>query len=156
MSNNFTIDQLTKSQTIDPNSINRIYKINMMLNFMERRSNNPRMTQNQNCRQLGTSDSTIERYRDDISMDSPCKRSTYKKKTNNQKSNTNTTSIQDPPKNETSKTTTNKKTKSNILKGGNPNDEQPFQIDKTDSILENKQEDNTKFITIAGRMVDNV
>ena len=128
----------------------------MMLNFMEKRSNNPRMTQNQICKQLGTSDSTIKRYRDDISMDKPYKRNTYKKKTNNQKSNTTITSTQDPPKNENSKTTTNKKTKNNILKGGNPNDEQPFQIDKADSVLENKQEYNTKFITIARRTVENV
>ena len=71
MSNIFTIDQLTKSQTIDPNSINRIYKINKMFNFLEIRSNNPRMTQNQICKQLGTSDSTIKRYSDDIDMDSP-------------------------------------------------------------------------------------
>ena len=74
MSNNFTIDQLTKSQTKDPKSINRLYKINMMLNFVEIKSNNPKMTQNQICKQLGTSDSTIKRYRDDIQMDSPYKR----------------------------------------------------------------------------------
>ena len=80
MCNNFTIDHLTKSQTIDPNSINRLYKIYMMLNFMEIRSNNPRMTQNQICRQLGTSDSTIKRYRDDIQMDRPYNRNNYKKK----------------------------------------------------------------------------
>ena len=44
---------------------------------MEIRSNNPRMTQNQICKQLGTSDSTIKRYRDDIQMDSPYNRSKY-------------------------------------------------------------------------------
>ena len=80
MNNNFTIDQLSKSQSIDPNSINRLYKINMMLNFMEIRSSNPRMTQNQICKQLGTSDSTIKRYRDDIKMDSPYNRNNYKKR----------------------------------------------------------------------------
>ena len=39
-----------------------------MLDFMEIRSNNPRMTQTQICNQLGTSDSTIKRYRNDINM----------------------------------------------------------------------------------------
>ena len=34
--------------------------------------------------------------------------------------------------------------------------EQTLQNDKANSISENKQEDNTKFITIARRMVDNV
>ena len=80
MNNRFIIDQLSKSESIDPNSINRLYKINMMLNFMEIRSSNPRMTQNQICKQLGTSDSTIKRYRDDIEMDSPYNRNNYKKR----------------------------------------------------------------------------
>ena len=71
MNNRFTIDQLSKSELIDPNSINRLYKINRMLDFMEIRSNKPRMTQKQICNQLGTSDSTIKRYRNDINMDSP-------------------------------------------------------------------------------------
>ena len=80
MNNRFTIDQLSKSETIDPNSINRLYKINKMLDFMEIRSNNPRMTQKQICNQLGTPDSTIKRYRNDINMDSPYNRNKYKKK----------------------------------------------------------------------------
>ena len=79
MNNKFTIDQLSKSETIDPNSINRLYKIDKMLDFMEIRSNNPRMTQKQICNQLGTSDSTIERYRNDINMDSPYNRNNYRK-----------------------------------------------------------------------------
>ena len=78
--NKFTIDQLTKSESIDPNSINRFHKINMMLDFMEIRSNNPRMTQKQICSQIVTSDSTIKRYRNDIAMDSPYNRNKYKKK----------------------------------------------------------------------------
>ena len=47
---------------------------------MEIRSNNPRMTQKQICNQLGTSDSTIKRYRNDINMDSPYNRNNYKKR----------------------------------------------------------------------------
>ena len=80
MNNKFTIDQLSKSETIDPNSINRLYKINKMLDFMEIRSINPRLTQKQICNQLGFSDSTIKRYRDDINMVSPYNRNNYKKK----------------------------------------------------------------------------
>ena len=78
--NKFTIDQLTKSESIDPNSIYRLYKLKMMLDFMEIRSNNPRMTQKKICNQLGTSDSTIKRYRNDIDMDSPYNRNNYKKR----------------------------------------------------------------------------
>ena len=80
MNNKFTIDQLSKSESIDPNSINRLYKLSMMLDFMEIRSNNPRMTQKQICNQLGFSDSTIKRYRNDINMDSSYNRNNYKKK----------------------------------------------------------------------------
>ena len=145
MNNNFTTEHLTKSQTIDANSMNRLYKLNVMFNFLEIRSNNPRMTQNQICKHLCTSDSTIKRYRDDIEMDSPYNRNQYKKKSN--KSNTT---------NENTKN--NKKDKkNNISKGGNPDKEQAFQNDEADSILENKhlQEDNIKFITLPGRMVNN-
>ena len=40
------------------------------------------MTQRQICKPLGTSDSTIKRYRDDIQMDSPYNRSIFKRKSN--------------------------------------------------------------------------
>ena len=162
MSNNFTIDQLTKSQTIDPNSINRLYKLNMMLNFMDIRSNNPRMTQKQICKELGTSDSTIKRYRDDIQMDSPYNRSIYKKKTPKQKPSIATKNIS---KNENNKPTSNKRSKNNAIKGGNASNthtisnkeliDYAFESGKANSILENKPEDNTKFITIARKMVNN-
>ena len=148
--NNFTIDMAEKSENLNSNSILRLYKQNMMLKFMEIKSNEPKLTQKQICKQLGKSESTFKRYRDDIDMDSPYKRNNYKKKT------TNISPTQDPPKNENLKSNSNKKTKNNILKGGDPNIEQSFQIDKADSILENKQEDNKKYITIARRMVDNV
>ena len=80
MNNKFTIDQITKSESIDPKSINRLYKLNMMLIFMEIRSNNPRMTQKQICSQIGTPYSTIKRYRNVIAMDSPYNRNNYKTK----------------------------------------------------------------------------
>ena len=158
MSNNFTIDQLTKSQSIDPNSINRLYKTNMMLNFMDIRSNNPRMTQKQICKELGTSDSTIKRYRDDIQMDSPYNRNKYKKKTNPQATN-------ESSKNKIIEKRINNRLKNEIKGGGNISNihtitgkkliDHAFERDKADSILENKQEDNKKYITIARRMVDN-
>ena len=53
----------------------------------------------------------------------------------------------------------------NNIKGGNISDnhtisskeiiDYAFESDKANSILENKQEDNKKYITIARRMVDN-
>ena len=91
--NKFTLDQLTKAESIDPNSINRLYKLNMMLDFMEIRSNNPRMTQKEICNKIGTSDSTIKRYRNDIDMDSPYNRNNYKKKKPKRSPNTTTENI---------------------------------------------------------------
>ena len=67
-------------------------------------------------------------------------------------------------KKENTKTVTNKRSKNNVMKGGNISDihtisgkeliEQTFQNDKANSILENKQEDNTKFMTLARKMID--
>ena len=90
------------------------------------------------------------------------KKSKYREK-NNSKTQSQTHTTSEVPEN-------NKNTKSNeknnIIKRGDPNDvhmsgeeliEQASQDDKVNSILENKnQEDNTKYIAIARRMVDNV
>ena len=53
----------------------------MMLKFMEKKSNEPKLTQKQICKQLDKSDSIFKRYRDDIDMDSPYNRNNHKKKT---------------------------------------------------------------------------
>ena len=92
-------------------------------------------------------------------MDSPYKRNKYRKKNTSKTQYQNHTTSEIPNNN---KITKNNK-KNNTLKGGNPNNvhmsgreliEQAFQNDKADSILENK-EDNTKFITLARKMIDN-
>ena len=46
---NFTFDMATKSQVLNSNSISRLYKQNMMLKFMEIKSNEPNLTQKQIC-----------------------------------------------------------------------------------------------------------
>ena len=160
MNKRFSYDNIIKSRSIEPNDL--IRTLERCCDFMEEKFNNPRLTQKQICKQLGFSDSTIKRYRDDIKMDSPYRRTNHKKK--KPKQSPDTTEI--ISKNENTKSVTNKRSKNNVLKGGNVSDshtlsgreliEQAFQNDKADSILENKQEDNTKFITIARRMVDNV
>ena len=74
-------------------------------------------------------------------MDSPYKRSKYRKKNN--ESNSTITQPQTHTTNETPKTIKNTKSdKKNDLKGG--------------SVIENNQEDNTKFFTIGRKMVDYV
>ena len=139
--NIFTIDMQVKSENLNSKSILRLYKQNMMVKFVEKNSNEPRLTQKQICNQLGYSDSTIKRYRDDISMDSPYKRNKYRKKNN--RPNTTITQSQSHTTNETPKRNKNTKSnKKNDLKGG--------------SVIENNQEDNIKFYTLARKLVDNV
>ena len=139
--NNFTIDMAVKSENLNSNSILRLYKQNMMLKFMEIKSNGPKLTQRQICNQLSYSDSTIKRYRDGFSMDSPYKRNKYRKENN--QPNSTVTQSQIHTTNETAKNIKNTKNKKKkVLKGG--------------SVLESNQEDNTKFIAIARKMVVNV
>ena len=157
MNKRFSYDNIIKSQSIEPSDIIRTFKLDRCCDFMEEKYNNPRLTQKQICKQLGFSDSSIKRYRDDIKMDSPYRRNTNKKKKPNQ-SPPSTTS-------ENTKSVTNKRSKNNVIKGGNISDshtisnkeiiDYAFESDKANSILENKQEDNKKYITIARRMVDN-
>ena len=77
MNNIFTIDMAAKSESLNSKSILRLYKQNMMLKFMEIKSNEPKLTQKKIPKQLGFSDSTIKRYRDDIDMDSPYDRKKF-------------------------------------------------------------------------------
>ena len=163
MNKRFSYDNMLKSRSIEPSDIIRTFKLDRCCDFMEEKYNNPKLTQKQICNQLGFTDRTIRRYRDDIKMDSPYRINNHKKKTPKQKPPTVT---EDLSKNENKKPVTSKRSKNNVMKGGNISDfhtisgeeliEQTFQKDKANSILENKQEDNTKFITIARRMVDNV
>ena len=70
----------TKSENLNSNSKLRLYKHNLMLKFLEIKSNETKLTPKQTCNQLGFSDSTIKRYRDDSQMDSPYNRNKYRKK----------------------------------------------------------------------------
>ena len=76
----FSYDNIIQSRSIEPNDLIRTYKLDRCCDFMEEKFNNPRLTQKQICKQLGFSDSTIKRYRDDIKMDSPHRRNNHKKK----------------------------------------------------------------------------
>ena len=168
MNKRFSYDNMLKSQSIEPSDIIRTFKLDRCCDFMEEKYNNPRLTQKEICNQLGVTDRTIRRYRDDIKMDSPYR--INNKKTPKKKLSTVTEVIS---KNENTKSVTEEEDKNkriekrikNRLKGGNISDnhtisgkeliDQAFESDKANSILENKQEDNTKLITIARRLVDN-
>ena len=79
MNKRFSYDNMIKSKSIEPNDLIRTYKLDRCSDFMEVKFNNPKLTQKQISKQLGFSDSTIKRYRDDIKMDSPYRRNTKKK-----------------------------------------------------------------------------
>ena len=173
MNKRFSYDNMLKSRSIEPSDIIRTFKLDRCCDFMEEKYNNPKLTQKEICNQLGVTDRTIRRYRDDIKLDSPYRINNHKKKTPKQKTST---IIEDHSKNENIKST-NESSKNKIIekrirnklkneiKGGNISDihtisgkelkDQAFEGDKANSILENKQEDNTKLITIARRLVDN-
>ena len=163
MNKRFSYDNITKSHSIHPNDLIRVYKLDRCCDFMEEKYNNPKLTQKEICKNLGFSDSTIKRYRDDIKMESPYRRNNNKKKKPTQKQSTVT---EDISKNENTKSVTNKRSKNNVIKGGNTSDthsisdkeliDYAFENDKANSILETKPEDNKKYITIARRMVDGV
>ena len=170
MNKRFSYDNITKSHSIHPNDLIRVYKLDRCCDFMEEKNNNPKLTQKQICKKLGFSDSTIKRYRDDIQMDSPYRRINLKKKNNNK---SNTSIPQPQPQSQTTNESNNnniiekriKNKLKNEIKGGKISDiytipgkeliEQVFESDKVNSILENKQEDNTKYITIAKKMINN-
>ena len=151
MNKRFSYDNMIKSRSIEPIDIIRTFKLDTCCDFMEEKYNNPRLTQKEICNQLGFTDRSIRRYRDDNKMDSPYRINNNKKKKPKQPTDT--------------KSVPNKQSKNNVMKGGNISDihtlsgkdliDQVFKNDKADSILENKQEDNIKCITIARRMVDN-
>ena len=161
MNKRFSYDNMLKSRSIEPSDLIRTFKLDRCCNFMEEKYKNPKLTQKQICNQLGFTDRTFRRYRGDIKKDSPYRINNHKTKTPEQKPPTVTENIS---KNENTKSVTNTRSKNNVMKGGNVSDihtingkkliEQAFQNDKANSILENKQEDNTKFITLARKMID--
>ena len=71
MNSIFTIALAAKSETLNSNSGSRFYKQNMFVKVYERKALNPNQLIKQIAKDLGISDSTVTRYRDDNHMDSP-------------------------------------------------------------------------------------
>ena len=61
----------TKIGDLNADVIMRQYKFDKMANFMEIKSNNPRLKQSENAKLLELSSSTIQRYRRETNMPSP-------------------------------------------------------------------------------------
>ena len=71
MNNTFSLEQISKTGNLNADLILRQYKLDIMARFMQRKSECPRLTQEQISKELGYSSSTVKRYRNDINMRSP-------------------------------------------------------------------------------------
>ena len=74
----------TKSEALISISRLRLFKENTMLKVLGIKSSEPKLPQKKFSNQLGYSDSTIKRFRDDISMDSHFKTENTQRKVKNQ------------------------------------------------------------------------
>ena len=90
MNNTFSLQQIQKTSNLDANSISRQYKLNLMADFMKLKYENPRKRQSEIANQLSLSSSTIQRYRNEINMQSP-----YRINTNNTKKRSKKVKITD-------------------------------------------------------------
>ena len=76
------LEQIPKTRNLDSNLTLRQYKIHLLAEFMEIKSNKEKLEQDQIVTELGFPSSTVKRYRNDINMPSPYKipPNIYKKK----------------------------------------------------------------------------
>lgn len=56
---------------INPEDITKVHKINIIFKFMNIKAAQPNLTQEQICKKLGISSSTIKRIRQDLNVKSP-------------------------------------------------------------------------------------
>ena len=89
MNKSFSLQQISRTGNVDSNLISRQYKLTLMADFMRVKHENPRMKQSKIANQLGDSTSTLQRYRNDISMLSPYR--IQPKNTNKERKNTSNT-----------------------------------------------------------------
>ena len=71
MSNTFTLEQSSKTGSLDGNSIARQYEPDLMARSMEMKTINSKLKQSELAKELVCSSSTIPRYRQNIKMLSP-------------------------------------------------------------------------------------
>ena len=71
MNNTFSLQQLSQTGNLDSNLITRQYQLDLMARFMETKSVHPNLKQSEIAKELGCSNSTFRRYRQDINMLSP-------------------------------------------------------------------------------------
>ena len=122
MNNIPSLNEINKNSAMDPNMLTKYYKLKIMNDFMYMKYQNPKLKQSELANNLNMSSSTIQRYRNDINMQSP-----YRSNPNNTKKRSKKAKIDDiddlkrPQMTSNDvKTTSNEsiKNKKNKLKGG--------------------------------------
>ena len=73
MNNISPLEQISGTGSLDANLILHQHKLDSMARFMEIKSINPKMKQKEVGKELGYSSSTLQRYRNDIKMQSSYK-----------------------------------------------------------------------------------
>ena len=141
MNNIPSLNEINRTANMDPNLLTRHYKLKIMNDFMYMKYQNPKLKQSELANNLNMSSSTIQRYRNDINMQSP-----YRINPNNTKKRTKKAKIDDigdlkrpqmtsndvkPTSNESNK---NKKNK---LKGGSLQENIEINEHYLDKILKN-------------------
>ena len=89
MKNSFCLQQISRTGNLDSNLISRQYKLILMADYMRVKNENPKMKQPEIANQSGYSNSTLQRYMNDINMLSPYR--FYANNTNKQQKKTSNT-----------------------------------------------------------------
>ena len=90
MNNIPSLNEINKNSAMDPNMLTKYYKLKIMNDFMYMKYQNPKLKQSELANNLNMSSSTIQRYRNDINMQSP-----YQISPNNVKKRTKKAKIDD-------------------------------------------------------------
>ena len=85
-----SLNEINRTANMDPNLLTRHYKLKIMNDFMYMKYQNPKLKQSELANNLNMSSSTIQRYRNDINMQSP-----YRINPNNVKKRTKKPKIDD-------------------------------------------------------------
>ena len=88
---------MQKTSNLDAKLISREYKLNLMADFMRMKYENPKMKQSEIANHLGSSSSTLERYRNDINMLSPYRIQSNNTNKRTKKSSNNNSNINSNP-----------------------------------------------------------
>ena len=73
MSNTFSLDQKSKTVSLDVSLLTRQHKFDLITRFIERKSRNPKLTHKQIAKEFGYPTSSWQRYWHDINVLSPCR-----------------------------------------------------------------------------------